>query len=473
MTRRHLPRALVLLCAGSTFLAAQAPTSNAAHRAEERAILAELVNINSSSNTAGVDRIGLAVVRRLRAAGFAAADVQRIGPGPTMMAVVARYRGRASGKAPILLMAHMDVVPALASDWSRPPFVFGETEGWYYGRGVDDNKAGLAAIVATFVRWKRAGWVPERDLVAVLTADEETDGRSIRWVLEHQPALARAEYALNTDARGVTLDNGRAIGFGMQASEKVYADFNLESLNPGGHSSVPRADNAIYELSAGLSRLGAYQFPVRLNEVSTAFFRESAAAQSPELGAVMRAIAGGQTDSVTVAKVAAVNQYYNSVLRTTCVATRLAGGHADNALPQKATALVNCRMLPDEDPAAVMATLQRVVGDKVRVSRTREIVPSPPSPLRPDIVDAMRALSRTFFGGAAVVPEMSTGATDGLFTRNAGVPTYGVSALASEQTDPSRAHGRDERIGVTSFHTSVAFWEQLVQRLAGPATAVP
>lgn len=458
---------LFLLC--STIGTAQRIPS-AAHRAEERAILSELVSINSSSNTAGVDRIGLAVVRRLRAAGFTAADVQRVGPGPTMMGVVARYRGRAGGTSPILLMAHMDVVPALASDWSRPPFTFGESEGWYYGRGVDDNKAGLAAIIATFVRWKRAGWTPERDVIAVLTADEETDGRSIRWILEHQPELRRAEYALNTDAGGVGMDNGRATNVGMQAAEKVYADFTLESLNAGGHSSVPRPDNAIYELSAGLSRLGAHQFPARLTEVSTAFFREGAASQAPELATLMRAVAGGQLDSATIGRLAEVNQYFNSVLRTTCVATRLAGGHADNALPQKATALVNCRMLPDDDPAMVMATLQKVVGAKVTVTRTREIVPSPPSPLRPDVVGAMSALSREFFAGAPVVPEMSTGATDGLFTRNAGVPTYGVSALSAEQTAPSRAHGRDERIGVTAFHTSVAFWEQLVQRLAGPAT---
>ncbi len=471
MIRHMLGHTLALLVLTTGNLIAQR-TPAAAHHAEERAVLAELVNINSSSNTAGVDRIGLAVVRRLRAAGFSTTDVQRVGPGPTMMGVVARYRGRASAKPPILLMAHMDVVAALPSDWTRPPFTFGESDGWYYGRGVDDNKAGLAAIVATFVRWKRAGWMPDRDVIAVLTADEETDGRSIRWILEHQPDLKRAEYALNTDAGSVSMDNGRAIGIGMQAAEKVYADFTLESVNPGGHSSVPRADNAIYELSDGLTRLSAYHFPPRLTEISTAFFREGAASQSPELAALMRAVAGGQLDSATIAKLADVNQYFNSVLRTTCVATRLAGGHADNALPQKATALVNCRMLPDDDPAGVMAALQRVVGDKVKVTRTREIVPSPPSPLRADVVATMSALSREFFNGAPVVPEMSTGATDGLFTRNAGVPTYGVSALSAEQTAPSRAHGRDERIGVTAFHTSVAFWEQLVQRLAGPA-AIP
>ena len=207
--------------------------------------------------------------------------------------------------------------------------------------------------------------------------------------------------------------------------------------------------------------------------MSAAFFRESAASREPALASLMRAIGAGQTDSATVAKIAAVNPYFSSVLRTTCVATRLAGGHADNALPQRATALVNCRMLPDDPVDSVMAVLQRVVGPAVKVSRTREVVPSPPSPLRPDVVGAMTAMSKTFFNAAPVVPEMSTGATDGLFTRNAGIPTYGVSGVSAEQSDPSRAHGRDERIGVESFHRSVAAWEQLVQRLAGPATMVP
>lgn len=473
MTRPVTRRTLTLLACTAATLGAQSPAATSRTRAEERAILAEMVSTNSSSNTAGVPRLAGLIARRLRAAGFAAADIQQGGPSADIPSLVVRYRGRNPSRKAILLMAHMDVVPALASDWSRPPFTFGEADGWYYGRGVEDNKAGLAAIVATFVRWKRSGYVPDRDLIAVLSGDEETDGRSIRWIMERHPELRQAEYALNTDAGGVATDKGKAVGVSMQAAEKVYADFHLEVLNPGGHSSVPRADNAIYELAAGLSKLGAYTFPARLTEVSAGFFRESAAAQSPEVGALMRKVAGGAMDSASVAALSAVNPYYNSVLRTTCVATRLAGGHADNALPQRATALVNCRMLPDDPADSVMAVLQRVVGPQVKVSRTREVVPSPPSPLRPDVVGAVTALSASFFGGAPVVPEMSTGATDGLFTRNAGIPTYGVAGLAGDISEASRAHGRDERIGVEAFHTSVAFWEQLVQRMAAPVTPVP
>jgi acetylornithine deacetylase/succinyl-diaminopimelate desuccinylase-like protein len=473
MKRPATRRTITLLACAAAMLGAQATPPTDRYRAEERAILSELVSTNSSSNTAGVPKLAGLIARRLLAAGFAAADVQRLGPSADLTAVVVRYRGRVSGRKPILLMAHIDVVPALASDWSRPPFTFGESDGWYYGRGVDDNKAGLAAIIATFVRWKRSGYVPDRDLIAVLSADEETDGRSIRWLLEHHAPLRAAEFALNTDGGGVAMEHGKAVSVSMQAAEKVYADFTLETLNPGGHSSVPRADNAIYELSAGLARLGAFSFPARLTEVSTGFFRESAASQTPELAELMRRVAASTQDTAAVRALSAANPYYNSVLRTTCVATRLAGGHADNALPQRATALVNCRMLPDDPADSVMAVLQRVVGATVKVSRTREVVPSPPSPLRPDVMSAMRAISAAFFGGAPVVPEMSTGATDGLFTRNAGIPTYGVAGLSAEQAEPSRAHGRDERIGVQAFHTSVAVWEQLVQRMAAPAVPVP
>ncbi len=471
MSGASLRCACALLVCIATAAGAQSPRVR--ERAEERAILSQIVSINSSSGTAGVPQLARTIARRLRAAGFAAEDVQLLGPSPTLTSLVVRYRGRPSGRKPIMLMAHLDVVPALASDWTRPPFTFGEADGWYYGRGVDDNKAGVAAIVATFLRWKRAGWMPDRDLVAVLSADEETDGRAIRWLLANHRSLIDAEFALNTDGGGVTTVQGRAINVSMQASEKVYADFTLESTNAGGHSSVPRADNAIYELSAGLSRLGAYEFPVRLNEVSTAFFRAAATSQTPELATIMRNVADGQLGQANVKALGAENPYFNSVLRTTCVATRLAGGHADNALPQRATALVNCRMLPDDPVDSVMAVLQRVVGTAVTVTRTREVVPSPPSPLRPDVMAAMTALSSRFFGGATVGPEMSTGATDGLFTRNAGIPTYGVSAMAAEQSAPSRAHGRDERVGVEAFHTSVEFWGALVQRLAGPVASVP
>jgi acetylornithine deacetylase/succinyl-diaminopimelate desuccinylase-like protein len=460
-------RILVALawCCGAAVAHAQSSP-----RAEERAILAELIGINSSSGTAGVPQLARAIATRLRAAGFAEGDVQLIGPSSELTALVVRYRGRSTTRRPLLLMAHLDVVPALRVDWTIDPFTFTEKDGWYYGRGASDNKAGVAAIVATFVRWKRAKWIPDRDLIAVLTADEETDGKSIQWLLANHPLLRSAEYALNTDGGGVALHGTKPVSVDVQASEKVFVNFRLEAFNAGGHSSVPRADNAIYTLAQALGRLGAFRFPVRLNEVSRAYFRESAFVQDPSLAPLMRAVGGPSIDANAADALAARNAYYNSVMRTTCIATRLSGGHADNALPQRAVALVNCRMLPDDPPDSVLAVLQRIVGDSVRVVRAWDAVSSPVSPLRDDVMSAIREVAAEHFPGARVVPEMSTGATDGLYTRNAGIPTYGVGMLAFDQAEPSRAHGRDERIGVESYHVSVRAWERLVQRLAAPLT---
>jgi acetylornithine deacetylase/succinyl-diaminopimelate desuccinylase-like protein len=289
------------------------------------------------------------------------------------------------------------------------------------------------------------------------------------WLLTNHRAKLDAEYALNTDAGGGALDKGTPVSNSVQAAEKVFANFKLESTNPGGHSSVPRTDNAIYDLSAALVAFGASEFPIRLTEVSRAYFQQSAATQTPDVAALMRAVAA-QPMSVSAARsLAATNPYWNSVMRTTCVATLLAGGHADNALPQRASANINCRMLPDEVPDSVRATIQRVVGSLVKVTADGPITPSPASPLRADIMGVVERLTKERFPGAVVVPEMSTGATDGLFTRNAGIPTYGISAIFFEQLEPSRAHGQDERVGVKAFHDSVEFWYRMVKQLASPA----
>jgi acetylornithine deacetylase/succinyl-diaminopimelate desuccinylase-like protein len=449
-------------------LAAQPAAPRADEHAEERAILAELVGINSSSGTEGVPAAARAMAARLRSAGFTDGQVQLLGPTPELTALVVRYPGRDRARKPILLMAHLDVVPALRIDWDSDPFTMAERDGYYYGRGVEDNKAGVAAIVATLVRWKRDGWTPARDLVAVLTADEETDGKSMQWLLANHRALVDGEFALNTDAGGVALDRGRPLTFSVQASEKVFMNYRLEVFNPGGHSSVPRADQAITTLAGGLVRLGAHRFPARLNEVTRAFVRASAPMQDAATGALMRA-AAEQGDSAALEALTRRADWFNATLRTTCTATRLAGGHADNALPQRAIALVNCRVLPDDPLPTVQATLQRVVGDSVRVVPAWEGIASPVSPLRPDVMGAIASVVRRELPGVTIVPEMSTGATDGLYTRNAGIPTYGFSALAFEQSAPSRAHGRDERIGVDSFHQSVRVWQRVVEQVAGGA----
>lgn len=443
---------------------AQAPAEPREQR-EARDILRELVNINSTSGTLGVGRAARAMALRFRTAGYPAADVQLLGPSPQLTALVARLRGRKTGQKPILLMAHLDVVAANRADWPFDPFTMIEKDGWYYGRGAEDNKAGVGTIVANMVRWKREGWVPDRDIVAVLSADEETNGASIAWLLKHHRALLDAEYALNTDGGGGSLDKGKAVSNSVQASEKMFANFRIEVTNPGGHSSVPRRDNAIYELSARLAAFGAFEYPRHLNEVSRAYFMQSAATQSSDIAALMRAVAREPMDTAAAAKLSAANPYWNSIMRTTCVATRLEAGHADNALPQRASALINCRILPDETVASVQATMQRVVGPGATVVKAWDAMLSPPSPLRADVMRVVTRLTSERFAGAVVVPEMSTGATDGLFTRNAGIPTYGVSSVFFEQAEPSRAHGREERVGVKAYHDAVAFWYSMVKQL--------
>ncbi|HEX7023558.1 MAG TPA: M20/M25/M40 family metallo-hydrolase, partial [Gemmatimonadales bacterium] len=406
-----------------------------------------------------------AMADRLLAAGFPASDVRVLGYSERYQSLVARLRGKDGGRKPILLMAHLDVVDARKEDWSTDPYRFVEQDGFYYGRGTSDNKAGAAMLVANLLRYRQEGFVPDRDLIVVLTADEETSGESIRWLTQEHRDLIDADFALNTDGGGGDYSNGRPIRFNVQAAEKVYQSYQLEVRNKGGHSSRPVPDNAIYHLARGLSRIADYRFPVRLNEVTRAFFARGASAESPAVAADMRLVA--RTGNPAAARrLSAASPYYNSVLHTTCVATRLLAGHADNALPQLARATVNCRIQPDESPDSVEAALRRVVADTaIHVSRLAEAHPSPPSPLRPDILGTLEALTARYWPGVPVVPEMSTGATDGLYTRNVGIPTYGVGAIFEDMND-SRAHGRDERVGVKEFHQAAEYWYELVKRLS-------
>ncbi|MFN2383297.1 MAG: M20/M25/M40 family metallo-hydrolase, partial [Gemmatimonadota bacterium] len=337
-------------------------------------------------------------------------------------------------------------------------------DGWWYGRGTTDNKTGAAILIANFIRWRQEGFVPARDLIVVLTGDEETSSASIRWLIAEHDDLGTAAFALNTDAGGGTLRDGRKATFEVQASEKVYLSFRLEVQSPGGHSSRPSPDNAIYHLAAGLSRLAAHRFPVGLNEVTRAYFIRAAGAETGALAADLRAVAAATPDPAAVERLSA-SPFFNAMLRTTCVATRLDAGHADNALPQMAGATVNCRILPGESPDAVERVLTDVLADeRIRVSRIREPTLSPPSPLTPEILGAIERVAGEMFPGVPVVPTMSTGATDGLYVRNAGIPTYGVSAIFGDPED-SRAHGRDERIASARFDQALDFWDRLVREV--------
>jgi len=449
------------------------PGHGAADRQLARDIFRELIEINTTDSLGNTPRAARAMAQRLLAAGFPAADVRvLIGPDAKHGNLVARYRGTAAGGGagagarPIIVFAHLDVVPARRADWSVDPFTFLEKDGYFYGRGTTDNKAGAAMLVADFMRLRRAGFKPRRDLVLILEGDEETAGSCIAWLVAKHRDLIDAEFALNTDAGGGVLRDGRRVMFVVQASEKVYASYVLEATDKGGHSSLPRpADNPVYRVAPVLERLAQYQFPVKLNEVSRAFFERSAALESGSLSDDMRGVLKDPPDSAAVAHLSAV-PFYNSKLRTTCVATMMQAGHAENALPQSARVTINCRILPGEPASEVAATLRRLAGDdRMTLRESNTPIPSPPSPLTPAIMGPIEQLAADQFPNVPVVPVMEAGATDGLFLRNAGIPTYGVSAVFEEQNDV-RAHGRDERLSVQSFYDALEFWYRMMQAFA-------
>ncbi|MFQ5689137.1 MAG: M20/M25/M40 family metallo-hydrolase [Gemmatimonadota bacterium] len=455
----------LLLGAGPSPLSAQAALA-ARDSLLARQVFKQLIEIRSESGTEAVVQAARGVAARLRDAGFPDRDVQVLAVGPRLANVIATLRGTGKSGPPILLMAHLDVVPARRADWSVDPYTFLERDGWYYGRGTTDNKAGAAMLVANLLRYRRDGLVPKRDVVVVLTGDEETGGEGIRAVMAARPDLRGAAFALNTDAGGGVLEGEREVSFGVQASEKVYLSFGLEVTNRGGHSSQPRPDNAIYQLAHGLTRLEAHRWPVVLNEVTRSFFQRYAALESGRVAADMRAVARIPPDPDAAERLSR-SPYYNALMRTTCVATRLEAGHADNALPQTARATVNCRILPNQPPDEVERTLAEVLAEPaIRLTRINQPVASPPSPLTEEVLGPIERLASRMWPGVPVIPTMSTGATDGLVVRNAGVPVYGVSAIFADPSD-ERAHGRDERIAVRRFYDALEYWYRLVRDLAG------
>ena len=430
-----------------------------------RAIFAELIGINTTHDRGATTPAALAVRRRLLAAGFPAKDVVIAGPNQARMNLVARLHGSGARK-PIVLLAHLDVVEAKREDWSLDPFTLTEKDGYFYGRGTSDIKDMAAIYVQTMVRLKREKAKLDRDVILALTADEEGgDDNGVQWLLANRRPLIDAAYVINGDGGDPVMRDGQVYARNVQASEKVYMDLRLEVRNPGGHSSLPVKDNAIYRLSAALTRIGGYEFPMRLNEVTRAYFTRAAAAAPDTLAARMRMI-GETGDTTAMRRVAAGSAWFNAVLRTTCVATRLEGGHANNALPQVAAANINCRMLPDERPEDVIAAIRRAAADTaVQITVTSEPVPSPPSPLVPEVLEPVDSITAAMWPGAAVVPSMETGATDGLFFRNAGIPVYGVSGVPLDGDD-IRAHGQDERIRVDAFYQGLEFTWRLVRALA-------
>jgi acetylornithine deacetylase/succinyl-diaminopimelate desuccinylase-like protein len=429
-------------------------------------IYKELVEINTVTETGDTGRAADAMAARLRAAGFPAADVQVFKPAPRKGNLVARLRGTGA-KKPILLIGHIDVVPASRSDWSTDPFTLTEKDGYFYARGASDNKFMASALVANLIRYKEEGLKPDRDIIVALETDEEIldrDGFGIQWLLKNQRAAIDAEFALN-EGGGVGLKDGMPVRNSVQTMEKVSVTYHLEVKNNGGHSSVPRADNAIYHLAEGLTRIGKFNFPLNLNATTRAYFEETATREKPQVAADIRAVLSPQPDQAALARLYA-DPTHNAQLHTTCVATMLEAGHAYNALPQLATATVNCRVMPGEAMESVRGALVRAVNDEqISITEVDKPILSPPSAVNAELMDAIRKTTAEIYPGVAIVPIMSSGATHGSYLRNAGIPTYGHTGLASEIGDV-RAHGKDERVGRNAFFTGQEYLYRLVKRLA-------
>ena len=433
---------------------------------QARALLRELVEINTTHSTGSTVVAAEAMARHMRAAGFAAEDVVVVENAPRKGNLVVRYRGRSRAQRPILLLSHIDVVEANPADWTLPPFEFIERDGMFYGRGVADDKDESAIHLTLLLRMKAEGIVPDRDIIVALTADEEGGPENgVEYLLANHRELVDAAFVLN-EGGGGSVEGSRKISNNVQSAEKYVVNFKVEATNSGGHSSVPRPDNAIYFLARALDRLSQLQQPVRLNETTRAYFTRQADILGGEAGAAMRRLLVNERDAAAAAIVSR-DFSNNSRLRSTCVATLLEGGHAMNALPQRATATVNCRILPEETRAEVEARIVGAINDtSVKVTVEREDTNSPASPLTPELLRQIEAATQEVFPCVPVVPTMSTGATDGAYFRAAGIPVYGVSGLFYSAPN---AHGMNEKVESEAFYQGLEFMYRLVRRLTtGP-----
>ncbi|MGF7151832.1 acetylornithine deacetylase/succinyl-diaminopimelate desuccinylase-like protein [Sphingomonas zeicaulis] len=458
--------AAVLLLSSAGSMAMAAPVTEA-DRVLAREILEEAIATPTAKGRGQVPALIEKFSARLRKAGFRAEDIQVVPvdiDGEKTAGLVVRYPGRNPGAKPIALLGHMDVVDALKENWGTDPYVPTEKDGYIYGRGSTDNKAGVTALIATFIRLKAAGFVPERDLLLAFSGDEETGMMSTRALTKH-PLVSRAEFALNSDAgSGLQGVDGR-YRFNIQAAEKTYANFTISARNAGGHSSAPRADNAIYALAGALKALEAFRFPVEFNEITRIMVADLAEEQPGELGDALTALLAKPDDAAARA-IAEKYPQQSNILWTTCVATMLQAGNAPNALAQNATATVNCRIFPGTTVEAVQAKLATLVGDTLEVKLVGQGVASPVSPVdKPLFARLQKAMDATY-PGVKLKPSMSSGGTDGREFRNAGIPTYGAGALALRAED-SRAHGTDERVPIAAYLKQLDYWDALLRDLGG------
>jgi acetylornithine deacetylase/succinyl-diaminopimelate desuccinylase-like protein len=455
------------------------PTTSPEERAMAREIFKQLIEINTTDTPRGnVTTATAAMQKRFLDAGFPAEDVHLLGADPRKQNLVVRLRAAAPAtEKPVLFLCHMDVVEALPSDWHTDPFEFVEKDGYYYGRGTQDMKDSDAALVVTFLRLHKEGYKPRRDLILALTADEEGGKfNGAQWLVEHHRELVDAAFVINPDAGGIELDHGRAEVADVEATEKVYSDFQITAVNAGGHSSRPRPDNAIYELTAALDKLAAYSFPFEMNEVTRTYFANLAKQETGQSAADMRAILASPPDLAAAARLGA-EPSFNANFRTTCVATRLNAGVANNALAQTAQANVNCRIFPGHSPEEIRQQLIAIfadpklsvkyVSDSFVVSDTapERKAMVPPAPIK-EVFDPLTRITQAIWPGVPVTPIMENGASDSIYFAQAGIPSYGYSAIAMERDD-DRAHGQDERLPVDSYWKSLDFFYSFAKAVGG------
>jgi acetylornithine deacetylase/succinyl-diaminopimelate desuccinylase-like protein len=467
----------VLICAlcGQTAGAA-APQSDAVTREMAHDIFRQLIEINTTDSIGSTTLAAQAMAKRLLDAGFAPADVIVIGPNDRKGNMVARYRGKVNSKLrPMLIIGHTDVVEARREDWTTDPFKFVEKEGYYYGRGTQDMKEADAIAVTDFIRLKKEGFVPNRDIILALTADEE-GGKSngVDWLLRNHRDLIDAQFALNPDSGGVSTDHGKPLAVEFEATEKLYADYQVLATNPGGHSSLPKPDNAIYHVADALGALEKSPFPFELNTVTREYFGQMAKIETGQAAADLRAILSEPPDPAAIQRLSQ-DARYNSTMRTTCVATMLNAGHAPNALPQSAEANVNCRIFPGHSQEDIRLKLIQIFNDPKLTVRYRtdageladhgsDRAAMVPPPLRAEVIESLRKVAAKLWPGAPLIPIMETGASDSIYTMNAGIPSYGINGVAVDRDD-LRMHGKDERVRIDSYYTGVEFYYQFLKAL--------
>jgi acetylornithine deacetylase/succinyl-diaminopimelate desuccinylase-like protein len=460
---------LVLILAVAPLAALQAqPRELSEHALKTFEIYKTIVEVDTSKAMGNTPKVARYLADELIAAGFPDDDIEIVRLGD-LAALIVRYRGDgSSGKKPILFLGHMDVVEAYAKDWERPPFQLTSDDTNFYGRGTTDNKFGVAQLTSTFIRLKKEGFVPTRDLIIAFSGDEESGMTTTRMLAYERPDLAEAEFALNSDAGGGDLDvNGKAITYNIQAAEKTYATWEITVRNPGGHSSRPREDNAIYDLAAAIKTIQDYKFPVQYSDMTRHYFKVTGEQLGGELGEAMIAFAENPADEAAAARLAKESSYIGTT-RTTCVVTMLQAGHAENALPQSATATVNCRIFPGVPVGEIEATLRRVVAnDAVEFKQTYEATESPVSELREDVLDAVSEAVNERYPEVQLLAYMESGGTDGMHFRRAGIPTWAVSGIFMNP-DEMYAHGLNERVPIKAFYDALDHWSVIIHQLAGP-----